>query len=73
MFTTYLDLGETVPDVRLIRWELPLFRDVHGVLPATREGTIVVIHTCAARCEARLAELHGAGLLPDPDPLRAQD
>ena len=63
MFATELELGETAPDVRLLRWELFVFRDVRDVLPGTRRGTVVVIHTGVAQCDAWLAELRDAGLL----------
>ncbi len=63
MFATELELGDHVPDVRLVRWELFLFRDVRDVLPGSRDGTVVVIHTGAARPEAWLRELHEAGLV----------
>jgi hypothetical protein len=65
VFATELDLGETAPEAGLIRWELFVFREVRDVLPGPRGGTVVVIHTGAARCEAWLAELHEAGLLAD--------
>ena len=65
MFATELELGETAPDVRLVRWELFVFRNVRDVLPGARTGTVVVIHTGVARCDAWLAELRDAGLLPD--------
>lgn len=65
MFATELQLGETTSDVRLVRWELFVFRDVRDVLPGARAGTVVVIHTGAARRDAWLAELCAAGVLPD--------
>lgn len=65
MLATELELGETAPDARLARWELFVFREVRDVLPGPRGGTVVVIHTGAARCEAWLAALHKAGLLTD--------
>jgi hypothetical protein len=73
VFATELELGETAADVRVIRWDLFLFRDVRDVLSGPREGTVVVIHTGAARREAWLAELQEGGLIPDQVRSDAQD
>ncbi len=73
MFATELELGAAAPDVRIVRWELFVFRSVRDVLPGPREGVVVVIHRGPARLEAWRAVLRDAGLLPGEVPARAQD
>lgn len=72
MFATEIDLGDDAPDPRLVRWELFLFRDVRDVLPGTRPGTMLVIHTGPACSELWLAELREAGLVRPRAPRRPE-
>ena len=62
MFATELELGDAALDPCAVRWGLFRCREVRDVLPGARPGTVVVIHTGAARPWAWRTELRVAGV-----------
>ena len=57
-------------DVRRLRWELFIFRDVRDVLPTGRTDTVVVVHRGSARQSEWIDALVAAGIL-EQQPLHA--